>query len=570
VEGLLDIVVIKTCAALLLAFGACVAGRLAERPALVHALWIVVLLELLVPPLVEVGVLPHWIPAGVGGASPHSLVSSVSIASEAAPVGPATGAPPTVSWRTVLPLALGGVWLAGAASVLLLAAIRIRRFARLLGGTTEPPAELQTTAGRLAARLGLDRCPRIRIVPAVISPMLRPRWGSLEILFPSMLLERLERGERDALLTHELAHVRRRDHWVRWLELVAGALFWWHPLVWWARDRLRRVEERCCDSLVLDTLPQHASHYARGLVKTVEFLAAARDGLPSLASGIGEGRDLEERLKMIVKGRLTNKFSRPQRVAVAVAAGALLLVLPTWADPTPDEAAELRKEEARLAASEAGARASLLELEREARLLEAELQQIRSRQRDLELELMHQREELEARRLEAGVSESAAVRMQETGHLEDGLRRRLLEAEAAVRRGDDARAAQLEAQAVEMKVRLEELASRSYRRQDESDRHRSAVAADRHREQILLLQEAGELHEAAELKRELIEWQRQMEVARIERERSDELQALGRQLEMLELRRDRADAAGRQDEAAELARRIEMLRLVIENQERSF
>jgi len=557
VEGLVDIVVIKSCAALLLALGACVVGRWAERPALVHALWIVVLLELLVPPLIEVGVFPHWNPAGLGDAPPHSLVSTVPVPTEVAPSASATTGPPrNFPMRAVLPFALGALWLAGAASVLLLAVVRIRRFARQLSETAEPSVELQTTARRLATRLGLKHCPRIRIVPAVISPMLRPRWGSLEILFPSLLLERLERGERDALLAHELAHVRRRDHWVRWLELAASALLWWHPLVWWARDRLRRIEERCCDGLVLDTLPGHASHYARGLVKTVELLAGAPNGLPSVACGIGEARDLEERLKMIVKRRLPRTLSRPQRVAVAIAAGALLVVLPTWADRKPDDAAELRKEEARLTASEAGVRASMAELEREAQLLESELQQIRARQRDLELELMRQREELDLRRLDAEVSESAAAgqleaavrlrrrqermseqialesaQMREMRSLEDPLRHTLLEAEAAAQRGDDARAAQLEARAVELKVRLEEHQARSHARR---------------------------------------EWQQQMEAARTERERHDELRALGRELELLERQLDRAEAAGLRDEAAELSRHIKSLRIVIEHQERSF
>jgi beta-lactamase regulating signal transducer with metallopeptidase domain len=65
------------------------------------------------------------------------------------------------------------------------------------------------------------------------------------LLLPRDLLDELTPDERDALLAHELAHVRRRDHWVRLLELAATALFWWYPVAWWARAALRRAEERC-------------------------------------------------------------------------------------------------------------------------------------------------------------------------------------------------------------------------------------------------------------------------------------------------------------------------------------
>src|SRR5262249_37885746 len=108
--------------------------------------------------------------------------------------------------------------------------------------------------------------------------------------------------ERAAVLTHELAHLRRRDHWVRWLELAATCLYWWHPLLGWISRRLRAAEEECCDAWVVRAFPALARAYARALVATVDFLADHRPVLPPVASGIGQFQHLKRRLRLIVSG----------------------------------------------------------------------------------------------------------------------------------------------------------------------------------------------------------------------------------------------------------------------------
>ena len=79
-----------------------------------------------------------------------------------------------------------------------------------------------------------------------------------------------------ALVAHELAHFRRRDHWVRWLEAVVLAVYWWHPVAWWARRGLRAAEERCCDAWAVWLLDGNARSYGETLLVTVDFLSARR------------------------------------------------------------------------------------------------------------------------------------------------------------------------------------------------------------------------------------------------------------------------------------------------------
>ncbi len=458
-ENVLSIVAAKACSVVALALAVALAGRYLKRPAVVHVLWIVVLLELLVPPVFEIGVLPRVeLPQ-----SDAALLSTV-----AAPPVPIPGG--VLSFGTLWTVGALAIWLAGSLGVTLLTAVRIRRFRQLLTDTTDAPAPLQAVVARLSARLGLSRAPRIRLVPASISPMLWPGFGSLEILFPAPLLVLLDAAERDTLLAHELAHVRRKDHWVRYLEMIAGVLFWWHPVVWWARSRLREVEEQCCDGLVLRTLPGHARDYAQGLVKTVEFLAGARTGLPSLASGVGEARILKGRLAMILKQRSPKILSGPGRLGLALVAAGLLLVVPTWADRTPEENAELRAQEQELAQAEAMVRAGVLDLEHQAQMLERELHEVRTQQRELQHSLQRQREELAIQRLELGAMQNEAAghreaaeklrrRVREEFELEAHrnqldqnrarqmleIERRLLDAQANKARGDLERAAELRA-----------------------------------------------------------------------------------------------------------------------------
>src|SRR5262249_16512260 len=102
------------------------------------------------------------------------------------------------------------------------------------------------------------------------------------------------------LLVHELAHLRRRDHWVRLLEMLATGLFWWHPVVWWARRELREAEEQCCDAWVVWALPGAGRTYATALLECLAFLSPPQAPLPEGAGGLGQ-TDLKRRLIMIMR-----------------------------------------------------------------------------------------------------------------------------------------------------------------------------------------------------------------------------------------------------------------------------
>jgi beta-lactamase regulating signal transducer with metallopeptidase domain len=233
----------------------------------------------------------------------------------------------------------GPLWLGGSLLCLGWMLLHVYRFGRLLRHARPAPLELQDRVRRLAEQLGMRRCPLLWLVPGAVSPMVWAVGLAPRLLFPVRLLERLDEEQQATLLVHELAHVRRRDHWVRLLELVVMALYWWHPVVWWARRELHEAEEQCCDAWVVWARAGAARAYALALLQTVAFFSKTRVPLPMAASGTGQVTHLRRRLTMIMQAKTPRSLSRAGGVAV-VGLGLLLLpLLPGHAQDAPAQPA---------------------------------------------------------------------------------------------------------------------------------------------------------------------------------------------------------------------------------------
>ena len=98
-------------------------------------------------------------------------------------------------------------------------------------------------------------------------------------------------------ITHEMAHIKRGDHWFRWLEWIALIGLWWNPVMWWARDQLRISEEMACEDLVLEIAPSDGHQYAKSLLNIAELLAAPAICPPVVASAIIQWRNFREKVE---------------------------------------------------------------------------------------------------------------------------------------------------------------------------------------------------------------------------------------------------------------------------------
>jgi beta-lactamase regulating signal transducer with metallopeptidase domain len=274
-----------------------------RRPALAHALWLLVLARGLVPsiPLVP----------GPALGEPLAGVSLLMVPGE--PLGAADE-----SGRCGAPLgALLAIWAAGSAWHLV-RSLRgywaLRRCLRL--GRPAPPA-LCAEVARQARRLGL-RPPRVCSLPSIRSPFLvglrRPVlcWPEGDGPIPPQA--------RAAVILHELAHLERRDLWTAWIAAAARCLWWWNPLVRYAAAQTRRLRELACDAWVVERLPKDRDAYARALLEAAAAPSAPSPAGPIETLGwIGPGSRFRERLSALYADR------RPARTPAAT--GALAAVL---------------------------------------------------------------------------------------------------------------------------------------------------------------------------------------------------------------------------------------------------
>jgi len=105
----------------------------------------------------------------------------------------------------------------------------------------------------------------------------------VRIVIPAALRDELDARRLRWILARELAHVRRRDHRVPWLEWLACVCFWRNPVAWRARRNLRINEETCCDALVRSSLHPQRRSYANSLMAVVEFLVSPVIRPPALS-----------------------------------------------------------------------------------------------------------------------------------------------------------------------------------------------------------------------------------------------------------------------------------------------
>ena len=195
-------------------------------------------------------------------------------AASIAAVAPTASAWP--AWVRLVPLSrvlLFG-WIAITATIAIGQVVRIARFRRRLRSGFPAPDFLVDEADRIGRWLGVS-VPELLAVDDLGTPML---WclGRPQLLLPTHLIKTLSLDRWRGILTHELAHLRRRDQWVARLELAAGLIWWWNPLYWLVRARLDAEAELACDAWVVWALPKDRLTYAEVLFDICSSLSPAR------------------------------------------------------------------------------------------------------------------------------------------------------------------------------------------------------------------------------------------------------------------------------------------------------
>jgi uncharacterized protein (TIGR03435 family) len=239
---------------------------------------------------------------------PAAAMTAITLPAPVRTAVPMVGVAPFIPWVVA-------VWLTGAGLFWL----------RLMGGwliatrmrssmVRPAPPEWQQTLARLGERIGVSRPVRLLVsglvhVPTVVG------WLRPVVLMPVGALAGLPAEQLEAVLVHELAHIRRHDYLVNMLQSVAEAMLFYHPAVWWVSAHIRAERELCCDDAAV-AVTGDAFAYASALVEWEQFRPSRLNSMVAVNGG-----SLAARI-----GRLLGQPRPPARSGSGVLAGAMVLV----------------------------------------------------------------------------------------------------------------------------------------------------------------------------------------------------------------------------------------------------
>lgn len=202
-------------------------------------------------------------------------------------------------WSTQTPWrqGLAWAWLLGVALMSLRLLAGLACVARWRRRSRPAPAQWQSRLDQLARRMGVGLSVELRLLPAAVDVAAGPftvGWWRPVVLLPAGLLTGLPTPLLEALLAHELAHVRRWDYLAHLLQKAVEALLFFHPVIWWLSRRLRIERELVADALAAGQLGA-----PRQMAEALQALALGPQA-PALAAA-AQGGELAQRVRALVR-----------------------------------------------------------------------------------------------------------------------------------------------------------------------------------------------------------------------------------------------------------------------------
>jgi GWxTD domain-containing protein len=198
-------------------------------------------------------------------------------------------------------------------------------------GTQPVSSELQLMFQQLSARLGISRPTRLLNSALVQAPTV-VGWLRPVVLIPLGCFLGLSTIQVEAILAHELAHIRRHDYLVSVVQSVVEALLFYHPAVWWVSRQLRTEREHCCDDLAV-RVGGNSLAYARALSSLEEYRSS-----PSITALSANGGVLSMRIRRTLghtENPAVSKLALLMLLAVLAVAAGLCIDRSAHAQPSP-------------------------------------------------------------------------------------------------------------------------------------------------------------------------------------------------------------------------------------------
>ena len=296
-----------------LAAAVLVAALRGNRAPIRHAIWVIASVKWLVPFawLTAVGTAATGV-LRTDGAGETALRTqpdfSIAVLQFTQPFTAADSVVPVSStasngWLTI---AVVTVWACGA---LAMVAIRARAWLRIRAAVRQSsPLDVGIS------RASFD----VRSAPGLLEPGVVGIWRPI-LLLPAGIESRLTPAHLEAIVAHELCHVRRRDNLTSAVHMVVESAFWFHPVVWWIGARLIEERERACDEAVLRGGAQPRD-YAEGIVRVCKLYV---ESPVACVSGV-TGSNLKRRIEDIMSNRVGRSLSVTRKVMLTTAAACAL------------------------------------------------------------------------------------------------------------------------------------------------------------------------------------------------------------------------------------------------------
>jgi beta-lactamase regulating signal transducer with metallopeptidase domain len=213
-------------------------------------------------------------------------------------------------------------WLAGVLLLSVRLVVACAGVERLKRATRPVDATVVARVQSLAHRFGIDRPVRVFESALVRVPTVV---GSLRpvILLPASVITGLAPAYLDAVLAHELAHVRRHDYLVNALQSLVETLLFYHPVVWWCSRQIRIEREHCCDDMVVEVGGDRLA-YATALAQLEEL----RGLEPMLSLNASGGRLVDRIRRLLGESPMKERRSMTWTIAAALVVVTALVVTP--------------------------------------------------------------------------------------------------------------------------------------------------------------------------------------------------------------------------------------------------
>jgi bla regulator protein BlaR1 len=288
-----------------------------------HALWLAASAKFLVPfaALVSVGGLLGWRSPVTSVQPGVTFVMDASEPFSRHGLSLSTAPLPAVSPAVVhaLPLVLLAIWFTGLALILAAWRSRWRHIAAVVRAASPVVNGRELDTLRRLETIGGSRKP-VALVSSQAS--LEPGVFGIAkpvLLWPQTITAHLDDDQVEAIIAHEVLHVRHRDNLIAAFHMVVEAVFWFHPVVWWVGARLIDERERACDEDVI-RLGSEPQVYAESILKACRIYV----GSPLACMAGVTGSDLTRRIERIMKNHRTDRLESWRKLLLtAMAVGSV-------------------------------------------------------------------------------------------------------------------------------------------------------------------------------------------------------------------------------------------------------